>query len=175
MKKSAPSGFTLVELLVVIAIIAILALVVVLAINPLEVLKRGRDATRLADLATMQQAISVAVQEDSANTDPWCNGADPCTGNSNSGTRKTDGTGWVKVNIAAQKTVQMSTLPVDPTNDAVTYHYLYAGDANGYELNGKLESTQYATTEDRDGKDGGNDADWYEVGNDPGLDLIDNP
>ena len=43
-------GFTLIELLVVIAIIAVLAAVVVIVLNPLELMRRSRDSTRLADL-----------------------------------------------------------------------------------------------------------------------------
>lgn len=62
MRESA-QGFTLVELLVVIAIIAILAAVVILIINPLELIHRSRDATRMKDLDNLVQAINVSMQE----------------------------------------------------------------------------------------------------------------
>ncbi|HUC31405.1 MAG TPA: LamG-like jellyroll fold domain-containing protein [Candidatus Paceibacterota bacterium] len=56
-------GFTLVELLVVIAIIAILAVVVILTINPTELLRQGRDATRVSDMSTLNKAISLYYQD----------------------------------------------------------------------------------------------------------------
>lgn len=174
MKKSAQKvnkGFTLVELLVVIAIIAILAAVVVLIINPIELTKRGRDAARLTDLANLQQAINVAAQEaTSSGAAILCSGTTaPCSANSNDGgpnTRKSDGTGWVKVNLSSQKSVSVPTLPADPINDA-TYHYTYSSDGDGWELNAVLESTQYT---DKMGIDGGDNTGVYEVGSD--LTLI---
>lgn len=168
MKKSAQfsiKGFTLVELLVVIAIIAILAAVVVLIINPLELTRRGRDAARLTDLANLQQAINVAVQESTASGGQiLCNGGGTtCTGKSDdTSSRASDGTGWVKVNLGAQKSVSVPTLPADPTNN-VTYHYVYCSKDDAWEINAKLESAQQAgkmTT------DGGADDSTYEVGSD---------
>lgn len=168
MKKSA-HGFTLVELLVVIAIIAILAAVVVLIINPLELTRRGRDAARLADLANLQNAINVAVQESTGSgaVAVLCKiaGAYPCSGSSNTGTRASDGTGWVKTDLSAQKSVSVPTLPVDPLND-VTNHYTYCASADSWEIDAKLESTQQS------GKmkgDGGNDDNLYEVGSNLAL------
>lgn len=62
------SGFTLLELLIVIAIIAILSVVVVLFINPVEMLKKGRDVQRISDLATMKTAISLYLQDSASNS-----------------------------------------------------------------------------------------------------------
>ncbi len=173
MKKSAQvrMGFTLVELLVVIAIIAILAAVVVLIINPLELTRRGRDAARLSDLANLQQAINVAVQEATGSaSDILCvGGTVPCPGNSNAGgtgVRASDGTGWVKVNMSAQKSVSVPTLPVDQLNTTAN-HYTYCSDGIGWEINTALESQQQS---DKAGKDGGDDPALYEVGSD--LTLI---
>ena len=53
-KKS--SGFTLVELLIVVSIMAILTVAVVSAINPLEQLRKARDTQRKADAATLLAA-----------------------------------------------------------------------------------------------------------------------
>lgn len=175
MKKSAQvlhRGFTLVELLVVIAIIAILAAVVVLIINPLELTKRGRDAARLTDLANLQQAINVAVQEATTSSAAiLCkDGATPCNGSSNTGTRSSNGTGWVKVDLSAQQSVSVPVLPVDPTN-STTYHYTYCSDGNAWEINTNLESAQQTTSpNDKRANDGGNDTALYEVGSN--LNLI---
>ena len=170
MKKFLPKsinnsqGFTLVELLVVIAIIAILAAVVVLIINPLELTRRGRDAARLSDLANLQSAISVAVQEstNSGVVAILCksSGAYPCNGSSHTGTRTSDGTGWVKTDLSTIKSVSVATLPVDPINNA-TYHYTYCANNDAFEISTVLESDH------QKGKmtsDGGRETDKYEVG-----------
>jgi prepilin-type N-terminal cleavage/methylation domain-containing protein len=52
-------GFTLVELLVVVAIIAIIAVVVVLTINPTELLRQARDANRSSDIGTLNKIASL--------------------------------------------------------------------------------------------------------------------
>lgn len=161
------SGFTLVELLVVIAIISILAAVVVLIINPLELTRRGRDAARLTDLANLQQAINVAVQEatSSAAAILCKDTTTPCNGSSSTGTRSASGTGWVKVDLSSQQSVSVPTLPIDPTN-STTYHYTYCSDGTGWEINTVLESTKESgkmTT------DGGNEDTKYEVGSKLGL------
>lgn len=174
MKKSAQvrQGFTLVELLVVIAIIAILAAVVVLIINPLELTKRGRDAARLTDLSNLQNAINVAVQEATGSaTDILCGigNAVPCTGSSNVGTRASDGTGWVKVNLSAQNSVSVPTLPIDPTNNGQN-HYTYCASNDAWEINTNLESAQQTTApNDKRANDGGNDPALYEVGSNLSL------
>ncbi len=52
-------GFTLLELLIVIAILAILAAVVIIVLNPAQTLAQARDAQRLSDLSTLKSAISL--------------------------------------------------------------------------------------------------------------------
>lgn len=169
MRKSArvaarrARGFTLVELLVVIAIIAILAAVVVLIVNPLELTRRGRDAARLTDLANLQQAINVAVQEaTNSGAAILCKtaGSYPCNGSSHTGTRTADGTGWVKTDLSSQKSVSVPTLPTDQINDT-TYHYTYCADTDAWEIDAKLESDQQ---KGKMSTDGGNDDALYEVG-----------
>lgn len=150
-------GFTLVELLVVIAIVAILAAVVVLIINPLELTRRGRDAARLSDLSNLQNAINVAVQEatDSGQAILCKDLTYPCTAASypvGVNTRLPAGTGWVKVNLSSSKSVSVPTLPVDPTNDA-TYHYAYCANNDAWEIDATLESDQQKPKMAADGGD----------------------
>ncbi len=52
-------GFTLLELLIVIAIIAILSIALVFMLNPAETLKKARDAQRISDLKTIKTALGV--------------------------------------------------------------------------------------------------------------------
>jgi prepilin-type N-terminal cleavage/methylation domain-containing protein len=51
------SGFTLIELLVVIAILGVLAAGILVAINPLEQLSRGRDATKKSTISQLGNAV----------------------------------------------------------------------------------------------------------------------
>lgn len=53
------SGFTLLELLIVIAIIAILAIALVFMLNPAETLKKARDAQRISDLKSVKTALGI--------------------------------------------------------------------------------------------------------------------
>lgn len=52
-------GFTLLELLIVVAIIAILSVALVLVLNPAESLKKSRDAQRISDMNTMKTALGL--------------------------------------------------------------------------------------------------------------------
>lgn len=61
MKKNTghAKGFTLLELLIVIAIIAILSIALVFMLNPAETLKKARDAQRISDLKTVKTALGI--------------------------------------------------------------------------------------------------------------------
>jgi len=58
-KEKRESGFTLLELLIVVSIIAILSVALVLVLNPAEALKKSRDAQRLSDMSTMKTALGL--------------------------------------------------------------------------------------------------------------------
>ena len=78
------SGFTLLELLIVIGIIAILSVALVLVINPSEVLKKGRDSQRMSDLATLKTALGLHLTNTSSpkmagTTNTGCKGTTSST------------------------------------------------------------------------------------------------
>lgn len=58
MKKNK-SGFTLLELLIVISIVAILSVALIIVLNPVEILRKARDAQRISDLSTLKTAIGL--------------------------------------------------------------------------------------------------------------------
>jgi len=174
-------GFTLIELLVVIGIIVILAAILVLAINPAEIQKRGRDANRISDIATLRRAIDLSITDGELLT------ADQA-GDSAGGV---DASNVVANYLDMDVSRYLSVLPQDPSYIAASTDsvntangdgtttartkadmvYEFIVDANGayYELNSFLESN------DNDGQltgDGGNADTLYESGTDPGLDLL---
>jgi len=59
-------GFTLIELLIVIAVIGVLAAVILVAIDPVEQLKRGRDSGRKSSVAQLGRALLAYYANNSA-------------------------------------------------------------------------------------------------------------
>jgi len=169
-------GFTLIELLIVIGILAILTAAVVVALNPAQLLAQARDSQRLSDLDALRSAI--ALYAATATTVTFgetlnCTAAGtPSTGSCTTTTSTVvTGTGWVAVALSdTSGGSPLAALPLDPTN-STTYFYAYDGDNTNktFEVDAVLESTKYSgkmTT------DGGSSASFYEIGTDPGLDLI---
>lgn len=101
-------GFTLIEMLIVVAIIGILASVVIVGLGPAQ--KRGRDARRASDLRGVQTALELIYNK---------TGAYPTNINS-----------WAALQTALTGGgIGVSQIPNDPS--APTKEYMYASDANG--------------------------------------------
>lgn len=161
-------GFTLLELLIVIAIIAILSVALILVINPAETLRKSRDAQRISDLSALKTAYGLYLTSTTsprlgnimggANAD--CSSAFATT-TSQTAAYSVDGTGWIPVKLdALTGGSPISNLPVDPTNDS-TYHYGYRCSGTTFEVNAKLESSEYTS---KMTNDGGNNSDRIEMG-----------
>ena len=178
-------GFTLLELLIVIGILAILATVVALVLNPAELLRQARDSQRLSDLRTINSALGLWFASASSTT---MTATTTCTVGTalfsgDSGSCVTNavttvlGNGWVNsINFAnIPGGSPLARLPLDPSQSATNY-YIFKNDGTYYELNASMESDKYKSggTADVESntKDGGDNADVYEIGTDPALDLI---
>lgn len=172
-------GFTLIELVIVIGILAILATVVVLVLNPAQLLAQARDSQRVSDLGSVKSAIALYL----ATASSPAVGAGPkstftatcafgtCTVPASSSIPLVDGNGWVVINLTGTSGGSaLSALPIDPLNNSTSSQYAYAGDATNltFELDARLESAKYQPLM---ATDGGNDASYYEIGTDPGLNL----
>jgi prepilin-type N-terminal cleavage/methylation domain-containing protein len=153
-------GFTLIELMVVIAIITVLSGVLVAAINPTQLLAKGRDARRLSDVENIRNAIALAIT-DGEITLVSTSGCTTCT--SLAGTQAVDGTGFVKFTIPSGKTGLskfLPGLPLDPTN-VDTSVYSYGSDGTDFEVNAVLNAADNAA---RMSTDGGDDPLVFEMG-----------
>lgn len=143
LRKKERAGFTLLELLIVIAVLAVLMTMAVITLNPAETLKKARDTQRITDLSTLKTAISLYVAE---TTSPAMAGDPPAyntiyvsvptetneiTGLPDDGAfdlygqvdlaelSKTGGTGWIPIDFADMSIGSpISALPKDPTNSA---------------------------------------------------------
>jgi len=175
--KNLTKAFTLIELLVVIAILGILATLVVLAINPAEAQRKGRDATRLSDMATVRKAIDLSIADGETLLGTT---AIPYTGNSAGSRDAASAANYVGMDVSKY----LSVLPLDPRQSATTVTvlsdgttqiaaggmvYSFSANGNTYELNAYLESTDNAAVATNDG---GTSATVYEIGTNPGLTLI---
>jgi hypothetical protein len=166
-----------------------LAVAVTLILNPAELVRQGRDSTRMSDLATLNNAVSLYLADrhevefsETANctfgTTAPGGVTSSCTENAST---TVDGTGWVDINFTKMSTGSpLSRLPIDPVNDD-TYYYAFdtvKADST-FEINANMESVRYskdagdsAGEDDVESTDGGNNDTWYEVGNSPDLDIL---
>lgn len=157
-------GFTLLELLIVIAILAVLATVAVLVINPAEYLRQSRDAKRIADMVALNKALEFAEFNDlnmgGASTTVFVslvNATADCAGlglpalptgyqyncvTIAANLRKTNGTGWIPVNLGSiTGGSPLAALPTDPVNNATTFYTYIPG--GSFAVSATLESEKY--------------------------------
>ena len=182
-------GFTLIELVIVIAILAILASIVVIVLNPAQLTAQARDSQRISDLSSVKIAIALYITTTTSTptigTGPYCTAAG-CNVDGPFGTAGTittstavDSNGWVPVDLRkASGGSPLPSLPLDPINSG-SYFYAYKGENTNhtFELDGRLESQKYRDMMKTDGGNKNTCSDYtattcyYEIGTYPGLDI----
>ncbi len=119
MIKNERKGFTLIEILIVVAIIAILASVVLVGLGPTQ--QAGRDARRLSDLHEVQNGLELYYNK---------NGAYPIPNPATWATFQTTLTG---------AGIGVNSVPNDPSSGK-NYIYAWNTGATTYELGANMES-----------------------------------
>ena len=171
-------AFTLIELLIVIAIIAILGSATVLVLNPVEIIKQGRDGTRITDVENIQKSLNLTLFNNPSLVDsllstniylslpsgscplsPPTGYAYVCNATS-ANINKTDGTGWIPLTLQ-----NMASLPTDP-NSNFYYAFIANPTTKTFTVTALLESEKQ--TKLSAAKDGGTDPGRFEKG-DTGL------
>ncbi|TAN33016.1 prepilin-type N-terminal cleavage/methylation domain-containing protein [Patescibacteria group bacterium] len=127
MKQS--KGFSLIELLVVVAIIGLLATLAVVALNGARI--KARDGKRLSDLKQIQTALEL--YQDENNSYPA--GASAALGGTNYACL--NASGFAAVGCA---NALMGRVPTDPKNSGV-YVYTYNAASSTYSVTANLEGT----------------------------------
>jgi type IV pilus assembly protein PilA len=125
MKKQ--KGFTLIEVLLVIAILAILAGIVIVAINPLKQLADARNTQRRADATTILNAV-YQYTVDNNGTLPATITTTPTAVCATGGTC----TGLIDLSVISASEKYLTSLPKDPTSGtANSTGYNISKSANG--------------------------------------------
>jgi prepilin-type N-terminal cleavage/methylation domain-containing protein len=125
------SGFTLIEILIVVAIIAILASVVLVGLGPTQ--QAGRDARRLSDLHEVQNGLELYNSKCGYYPGEFSGGV--CQ------TAATQGYGDMATTLTSAG-IGVTAIPLDPTNTG-NYKYLYltnGASADTYILAANLEN-----------------------------------
>ena len=119
-------GFTLIEVLLVVAIIALLAGIVILAINPNRQLAQSKNSERAADVTTILNAVyQYAIDNDGViPASITATATDVCaTGG--------DCTGIIDLGVLTASETYLTSIPTDPTgSDADSAGYQISSTAN---------------------------------------------
>jgi general secretion pathway protein G len=129
MQRKQQQGFTLIEILIVVAIIAILASVVLVGLGPTQ--QQGRDARRLSDLREVQTGLELYFNK-CGYYPGVVNASAPCAAWSAA-------SDWTDMATALTGSgLGIASVPNDPTAQK-TYYY-GSSDGTSYVIGAKLEN-----------------------------------
>lgn len=123
--QKTKSGFTIVELLIVIVVIGILAAITVVAYNGIQA--RGRDAQRLSDIKSIVKAIEI-YRINNGVYPPYT-----ATTNASGWEVSTDGSNATNFLSPLVTSGVISKVPLDPTNTGLSTALNPSWSANNYE------------------------------------------
>lgn len=141
-------GFSLVELLIVIAVVGVLSTIIIIAINPVTMLRRARDAQRKSDLRQIASALE-RYYVDKGRYPPYRNqsGCSPAGWGSRSSSSFCGGDQWLTAD--PDFSYYLPKVPKDPINQGtyaednqLVYTYWVSGNGKTYDLLTKLEDWQ---------------------------------
>ena len=126
------NGFTLLEILLVVAAISILAGIVIIALNPAKQLGETRNAQRFSDLdAVLEAAWQYNIDNGSL---PSSINNDTCPGStfteickSSISTSTCSSSNLVNLKVLTHNTTYLTSLPIDPSDDGT-------GNGTGYHI-----------------------------------------
>ena len=189
--NSSIKSFTIIELLIVLGVISILSAIAVVVLNPAELLKQGRDSTRIQDIRGIDTAINlgrainpslldntsssiVYISLPDTDSDGLCDEYTSlpslktpweyrCVASSTP-LHNVDGTGWIPIDFTAiAGGSNISTLPIDPKNEeSNNRYYTYSLiSSDTFSLSSELKSQKYLNQVAV--KDGGNSTSTFET------------
>ena len=140
-------GFTLIEVLIVVAIIGILASVVLVGLGPTQ--RAGRDARRISDLRQTQNALELYFNKCGYYPGTVQANPPPCGAYAANNTWGDAVSGMTQALIGSA--IGVSQIPNDPTSGK-TYYYGANAVGSSYVVGAKLEdSGNQALSQDIDG------------------------
>lgn len=110
-------GFTLIEILLVVAAIAILAGIVILAINPNKQIDDTQDAQRAADVNTILNAVYQYSVDNDGTLPSGIPASSDCSGTATNEICVTGGTctSLVDLGVLTASETYLTSIPTDPT------------------------------------------------------------
>lgn len=133
--RNSKSGFTLIEILLVIGIIAVLATVVIVSLDPATRFKNARDARRFSDIQSILSATQQYIVDHKGALPPSLDTTEKQLGTDSSGCDMTYGLCSANpsycLDLSTELAPYLKSIPYDPQNgSAAATHYSIVTDAN---------------------------------------------
>jgi prepilin-type N-terminal cleavage/methylation domain-containing protein len=122
LKRTKSEGFTIIEVMIVLAIAALILLIVFLAVPALQ--RNSRNTQRSNDVAAVVGAINEYVNNQNGTLPATCSGATPCPFLSNAKTGFYGQGGWTAANFVF--TNNGNVAPGAPTADPANVNNIHA-------------------------------------------------